>query len=210
MSRNLVLFRALSAFVVLWLTVAPSLSQSLPPKEEILAERVMGQPGAPVTLTEYASLTCPHCATFHNETLPTIKKDYVDSGKVKLVYRDFPLDRLALSASMMARCAPKERYFGLLETLFRTQNNWSRASDPGAALQRLGQVVGLSKESFDSCLNSREVFDGIMAARAEAEDKMKINSTPTFFINAKRLSGALTLDEFRKELDQALAAAPKK
>ena len=208
MSKNVVLFRALGALVLLWLAAGSALSQALPPKEEILADRVMGEPGAPVTLTEYASLTCPHCASFHKDTLPAIKKDYIDTGKVKLLFKDFPLDRLALTASMMARCAPKERYFGLLETLFRTQDTWMRSADPSAQLQRLGQVVGLSKQSYDACVNNKEIFDGLMAQRSQAESK--VSSTPTFFIGDKKLSGAVTVDVLRKELDQALAAQQKK
>ena len=208
MSKNVVLFRALGALVLLWLAAGSALSQALPPKEEILADRVMGEPGAPVTLTEYASLTCPHCASFHKDTLPAIKKDYIDTGKVKLLFKDFPLDRLALTASMMARCAPKERYFGLLETLFRTQDTWMRSADPSAQLQRLGQVVGLSKQSYDACVNNKEIVDGLMAQRSQAESK--VSSTPTFFIGDKKLSGAVTVDVLRKELDQALAAQQKK
>ena len=210
MSKNLVLFRALGAFALLWLAAAPGFAQTLPPKEEILAERVMGAPDAPVTLTEYASLTCSHCAAFAVEVLPTLKKEYVETGKVKLIYKDYPLDRLALSASMMARCAPKERYFGLLETLFRTQAQWATAADPAAALQRLGQIAGLSKESFEACIATKDIFDGIMAERAEADEKVKITGTPTFVLNGKKLTINPTVEAFRKELDAAVAAAPKK
>jgi protein-disulfide isomerase len=210
MSRNIVLFRALGAFALLWLAVSPVLAQSLPPKEEILADRVMGDPNAPVTLEEYASLTCPHCAAFHKDTLPALKKDYVDTGKVKLVYRDYPLDRLALAATMMARCAPKERYFGLLETLMRTQESWARSQDPNAALQRLGQVAGLSKESFDACMANKDIYDGIMASRAEYDEKVKITGTPTFLLDGRKLNINPVADEFRKVIDPAIAAAQKK
>jgi protein-disulfide isomerase len=208
MSKNVVLFRAFSTLAVLWLAAGSAWAQALPARDEILADRVMGEPAAPVTLTEYASLTCPHCASFHKDTLPTIKKDYIDTGKVKLLYKDFPLDRLALTASMMARCAPKERYFGLLETLFRTQDTWTRSADPSAQLQRLGQVAGLSKEGYDACVNNKEIFDGLMAQRGAAESK--VGSTPTFYLGDKRLTGAVTVDVLRKELDQALAAQQKK
>ena len=209
MSTNLVLFRALGT-VLLLLLAWPVDAQTLPPKEEILADRVLGDPKAPVTLEEYASLTCPHCAAFHKDVLPVLKKDYIDTGKVKLVYRDYPLDRLALAATMMARCAPKERYFGLLETLMRTQESWARSPDPNAALQRLGQVAGLSKESFDACMNDKEVFDGIMAIRAEYDEKVKITGTPTFVLDGRKLNIANSADEFRKVLDAAVAAAEKK
>jgi protein-disulfide isomerase len=212
MPRNLVLFRALGGIAALIAVAfaAPAIAaDSLPPKEKILSERVLGKADAPVTLIEYASLTCPHCANFAMETLPTIKKDYIETGKVKLIYRDFPLDRLALTASMMARCAPEDRYYGLIETLFRTQDTWARASDPGVALQRLGAVAGLSKENYDACVANREIFDGIVAMRGQAEQEHKVNSTPTFVLDGRKLTGDLSLPEVRKALDAAVAAKSK-
>lgn len=217
MSRNLVLVRAarriaLLALLTLGATVAihsAKAAESLPAVADILSERVLGKADAPVTLIEYASFTCPHCANFAKETLPAVKKDYIETGKVKLIYRDFPLDNLAMRASMMARCAPQERYFGLVETLFQTQANWARASDPAGALKRLGAVAGLSGENFDACMTNKEVFDGIMSMRAKADQEHKVNSTPTFFIDGKKVTGDLSLAQFRKQLDAAIAAKSK-
>jgi protein-disulfide isomerase len=218
MSGDIVLFRSVRGFV-LWAALAlavfapmsaASAADTLPPVSEILADRVMGNPEAPVTLIEYASLTCPHCANFAKETLPGVKKDYVETGKVKLIYRDYPLDNLALRAAMMARCAPKERYFGLIETLFATQSNWARSADPSAALQRLGAVVGLNAESYEACVSNREIFDGIVAMRAKAEAEHKVKSTPAFVVDGRTVTGDLSLPEFRKALDSALAAKGQK
>jgi protein-disulfide isomerase len=218
MSKNIVLFRAvqgiaLVAAALIAATVAihqAKAAENLPPLADIMADRALGKDDAPVTLIEYASLTCPHCANFAKETLPGIKRDYVETGKVKLIYRDFPLDNLAMRAAMMARCAPKERYFGLVETLFGTQATWARASDPAAALQRLGAVAGLNADGFEACMGSKDVFDGIMAMRTKADQEQKVNSTPTFFIDGKKVTGDLSLAEFRKQLDAALAAKGQK
>ena len=218
MSGDIVLFRSVRGFVLLAALAlaafapvsAVRAADNLPPMAEILSDRVLGNPNAPVTLIEYASLTCPHCANFAKETLPGVKKDYVETGKVKLIYRDFPLDNLALRAAMMARCAPKERYFGLLETLFATQANWARSADPSAALQRLGAVAGLSAENFEACINNREVFDGIVAMRGTAEKEHKVKSTPAFLVDGRMVTGDLALPEFRKALDAALAAKGQK
>src|SRR5262249_7578140 len=160
---------------------------------EIKAERVLGAADAPVTFVEYASLTCPHCAAFARETLPALQKEYVETGKVKLVYRDYPLDQLALTASMMARCAPKERYFGLIESILGTQVTWIRAQDPKAALGRLGKLAGMSQESIDACTANKDIYDAVMATRAEG-DKQKVDATPTFFINGKKFSGELPIE----------------
>ncbi len=213
MTGNIVLMRVIRGLtLVLAVAIAPmvaSAADMLPATEDILADRVLGKADAPVTLIEYASLTCPHCATFAKETLPTIKKEYVDTGKVKLIYRDYPLDGVALRAAMMARCAPKDRYYGLVETLFRTQESWARASDPVAALQRLGAVAGLSKESFDACLANKEIFDGVVSSRGKAEQEFKVNSTPTFVVNGTKMTGGLSVGEFRKALDAAAAVKSK-
>ena len=218
MSGDIVLFRSVRGFVLLAALAIASIlplsaaraADNLPSMAEMLSDRVLGNPDAPVTLIEYASLTCPHCASFAKETLPGVKKEYVETGKVKLIYRDFPLDNLALRASMMARCAPKERYFGLVETLFATQGNWARSADPSAALQRLGSVVGLNAENYEACVNNREIFEGIVAMREKAEKEHKVKSTPTFIVDGRMVTGDLSLPEFRKALDSALAAKGQK
>jgi protein-disulfide isomerase len=187
---------------------APVFADTIPPIDDIKAERSLGAADAPVTFVEYASLTCPHCAAFARDTLPDLKKEYVDTGKVKLVFRDYPLDQLALTAAMMARCAPKERYFGLIESIFDTQLTWARAQDPKAALSRIGKLAGMSQETIDACTASKDVYNAVMATRGEG-DKQKVDATPTFFINDKKMSGELPIDELRKVIDPIVAAAKK-
>ena len=182
----------------------------LPPMSEILAERILGKADAPVTIIEYASMTCPHCAAFHAGLYPAIKKEYIETGKVKFIYRDFPLDRLALAAAMMARCAPKERYFPVVDIVYRTQQNWAKVADPAAALSQIGLLAGISKETYQACVGNKTVFDGVMKMRNDGDKKFKVQSTPTFIVNDKRIDGHLPIERFRKVLDAELAKAKKK
>ncbi len=167
--------------------------------EKALAERVIGKADAPITITEYASLTCPHCARFHKETLPKIKAAYIDTGKAKLVYRDFPFDGLALRAAALARCAPQERYFAVLDTLFQQQETWSRAKDPLAAIGNIGKLAGMSQATVDACFKDTKLMDSIVQIRLDGE-KQGVDSTPTFLIGGKKISGAQPFEEFDKLL----------
>jgi protein-disulfide isomerase len=163
---------------------------------EILADdMILGSPDAKVTIVEYASLTCSHCARFHKETLPKIKSEFVDTGKVRLVYRDFPFDEASLRAAMMARCAGKERFFGFLDALFSTQESWANPNSWKTSLARIGKLGGMSQESFDKCLVDKSVEDGILARRLEGQ-KFGVDSTPTFFVNGEKVSGAYPFDHF--------------
>ncbi len=167
--------------------------------EKALAERVIGKADAPITITEYASLTCPHCARFHKETLPKIKAAYIDTGKAKLVFRDFPFDGLALRAAALARCAPQERYFAVLDTLFQQQETWSRAKDPLAAIGNIGKLAGMSQATVDACFKDTKLMDSIVQIRLDGE-KQGVDSTPTFLIGGKKISGAQPFEEFDKLL----------
>jgi len=198
------------AFIGLASAGAYAQKAKLPPLAEILSERVFGQADAPVTIIEYASMTCPHCAEFHAGPYPAIKKEYIETGKVKFIYRDFPLDRLALAAAMMARCAPKERYFPVVDIIFRTQQNWAKVADPAAALSQIGLLAGISKETYQACVGSKEIFDGVMKIRNDGDKQFKVQSTPTFVVNGKRVDGHLPIERFRKVLDAELAKAKKK
>ena len=190
---------------------APAQAQKakLPPMQEILSERVLGKADAAVTIIEYSSMTCPHCAAFHAGPFPAIKKEYIETGKVKFIYRDFPLDRLALAAAMMARCAPKERYFPVVDIVFRTQQNWAKVADPAAALSQIGLLAGISKETYQACVGNKVVFDGVMKMRNDGDKKFKVQSTPTFIVNGKRIDGHLPIERFRKVLDAEVAKAKK-
>lgn len=177
---------------------------ALPPVSELLADRVLGDPNAPVTILDYSSMTCPHCATFHTEILPKIKEAYIDTGKAKLVFRDFPLDQTALRAAMLARCATPERYYPLLDVLFKSQAQWSRASDPAKALSQYGKLAGMSQATIDACLASQPLADGILQIRLTGSDKHKVESTPTFVLNdgAATISGAQPFETFAAAIDK--------
>ncbi len=168
-------------------------------------DRILGNPDAPITIVEYASLTCPHCAHFANEVLPELKKKWIDTGKAKLVLRDFPLDEPALRAAMIARCAPRERFYAYVDTLFAAQEKWVMAKDYREALARLVKIGGMSKDEFDNCLNNTALENKIVEERLVASKELDVNSTPTFFINGTKFTGAPTVDEFDKALSGVAA-----
>jgi len=171
--------------------------------DHVLTERTLGKDDAPVTMIEYASLTCSHCASFHTETLPQIKEKYIDTGKVKLIYRDFPFDRLGLAASQLARCVPEKRYFGFLEVLFSQQQSWAADDNPLEALMKLARLAGLSKGAADACLENQALVDEILKRRVFAEKQWKINSTPSFIVGDQKVVGAVPFAEFEKAIEAA-------
>lgn len=172
---------------------------------EILPEMSLGNPDAPVTIYEHSSLTCTHCADFHNQTLPKVKAEYIDTGKARLVFRDFPLGQLAMVAAMLPHCAGPDRYFGFLEVLFRTQDQWARAQNPGEELQRVMRMGGMTKDAFDSCLKRREIYEAIRERAMDDQTLYGIDSTPSFRIGKEKFSGALPYEDFKKLIDEALA-----
>ena len=169
-----------------------------------MAERALGEDKAPVTMIEYASLGCSHCATFHRDTLPNIKKTYIDTGRVRLIFRDFPLGGPALAATMVARCAPRSQYFGLIEVLFREQSRWAQSQKPIEELERIGRMAGMSKDDVEACLGSQPLLTAVRAVAQEGKEKHGVDSTPTFVIDGKTHPGALPYEEFQKLLDAAL------
>jgi protein-disulfide isomerase len=163
-------------------------------------DRILGNPDAPITIVEYASLTCPHCAHFTNDVLPELKKKWIDTGKAKLVLRDYPLDEPALRAAMIARCAPPDRYYAFVDTFFGSQEKWVTARDYRDALARLVKLGGMSREEFDQCLKNTTLENKIVEERLIASKELDVNSTPTFFINGTKFTGAPTVEEFDKAL----------
>lgn len=157
-------------------------------------ERIMGNADAPVTIVEYASLTCPHCAAFHTQELPKIKEQLLETGKARLVFRDFPLDQLALKAATLVRCAQPLQREPFLTLLFQTQQTWVKSQDPVAALDRIGRSVGMSSAAVQQCLDDQDVVDAVIAQRLEGEQKYNINSTPSFIIGGKLYSGVIEAD----------------
>lgn len=168
-------------------------------------DMVLGSPDAKVTIVEYASLTCPHCAAFHVNTLPAVKAEYIEKGLVKLVYRDFPLDGLALRASMMAQCAGPDRYFGFLDLLFSRQQVWATAKDPLEGLAAIGKIGGMSDEQFKACLTDKSVEQAVLSDALEGEKTYAVRSTPTIFIDGTRYSN-MSIEQMRGILDPIIAA----
>ena len=196
--------------------IAPATAQPAPPKApdiapadllapSTLSEQSLGDANAPVTVIEYASMTCPHCAHFHETVYPELKKRYIDTGKVRFIFREFPLDQLAAAGFMLARCAGKDKYFPLIETLFAQQKDWvvQRLLQP---LMGIARQAGFTQQTFDECLKNQQVLDGIEEVRSRAAQKFNVQSTPTFFINGKLLRGAPTLEELEKQIAPYLKA----
>ncbi len=165
----------------------------------------LGKLDAPNTIVEYASMTCPHCAQFHNTVLPELKTKYIDTGQARLVLREFPLDGLALAAIMLARCAGPDRYYAMVGGLFETQKTWAvPGTDGREKLLLIAKQAGFSKDSFDKCLADETLRANIVAETKLAHDKFGVDSTPTFFVNGKRLTGEHELKDF----DAALGGKP--
>ena len=190
--------------LVLLLSAIPAAADILS-LEDAMAPRVMGRDDAPVTIQEFSSLTCPHCAAFHRDTLPRLKAAYIDTGKVRLVYNDFPLDGLALAAAMLARCVKQDKYFSLLEIFFRSQPRWAKSSAPRDQLEKMVRLAGMSEDDFKACLNNRPLLQAIQARASAAGKVHNIESTPTFIIEGKRYPGSLPFKNFQEILDPLLS-----
>jgi protein-disulfide isomerase len=163
-----------------------------------LPELSLGSADAPITVVEYASMTCGHCARFHNTVFPVLKEKYIDTGKVHFIMREFPLDNLAVAASMLARCAGGDKTFPLISALFAKQEEWAFVhGDPRPELLKLAKQAGFTKESFDKCLTDQKLLDEVVAIRSRAADTFSVDATPTFFVNGKRLAG-VGLEDFEK------------
>lgn len=174
--------------------------------EQALAERAVGAEDAPVTIIEYFSLTCPHCAEFHTETFPALKEKYIDTGKVRFVFRDFPLDRVALPAAVMARCVDPKRYTGVISVLFESQVQWAGAQNPLEPLSQIGRLAGLSEDQFHDCIASEAMINGVLTSRQEAS-RAGVSSTPSFLVNGKLYPGGRSIEEFSEIIDPLLEEA---
>ena len=185
-----------------WLGSAPLAFAQGPTQEELmrpgpLPDLVLGKADAPVTIIEYASMTCPHCATFHKTTYPALKTKYIDTGKVRFIFREFPLDELAVAASMLARCAGGEKAMALIDVLFASQDKWAvRAPIP--VLTQIAKQAGFTQKSFEECLSNQKLHDDILAMRERGSKDYKVESTPTLFVNGKMQKGGATIEELEK------------
>jgi protein-disulfide isomerase len=195
--------------------VTPAVAQPPKPVDAAAAERllqpnqqdrVLGKPNAPLTIIEYASLSCPHCAHFAADVLPKLKEKWIDTGKAKLILRDFPLDEPAMRAEMVLRCVPPERFYPVAETLFATQDKWVIAKDWKAALERVLKLGGVSGKEVSACLDDKKLEDEVAQSRLDAATQLGVNSTPTFFVNGRKYEGEPTFEAF----DKLLSGLPEK
>ena len=186
----------IAAAIVLGMALS-ALAQTVP----ATGDMALGPLAAKVTIIEYASMTCPHCANFHNNTFKKLKEKYVDSGKVRFIFREFPLDNVAFMASMLARCAGPERFFGMIDVMFRSQEKWARSQDQRAELTKIGRLAGMSNDTIGACFKNQKLGDSILATRLEAVKKYEIKSTPSFVVNGETFAGGMDM----KKWDEILA-----
>jgi len=168
-----------------------------------LGEESQGDPKAPVTLIEYAAVTCPHCAEFFLKQFPELKSKYIDTGKVHFIFREFPLNALDVAGFMLARCAGNDKFFPVVDTLFEKQRDWV-VQKPLEPLLAIAKQAGFTKESFDACLTNQKIEDGVKWVRERAAAKFGVSGTPTFFINGKKYTGNPTAADIGKQIDSYL------
>jgi protein-disulfide isomerase len=171
-----------------------------------LPDMAIGPADAKVTVTEFASMTCPHCAAFNAEVFPKIKSAYIDTGKIRYIFREFPLDIKAAAGSMLARCIAKDdagKYFAVIDMLFKQQNDWVMKNTT-ETLTRIGKQAGLSQQQVEDCLKDQALLDKIAADQKYAAEVLKVDSTPTFFVNGDKIKGETSFEEFQKKIDPLL------
>ncbi len=162
-------------------------------------DHVLGDPKAPITIIEYASLTCSHCAHFHTQILPDLKKKWIDTGKVKLVYRDYPLDQIAVKAAQIAECAGNDKYFGVLDIIFRGQPQWATGADPIAELSKPLRIAGLGEAEIKACLANDAMMAPVLNDYRSGE-ALGVSATPTLFIGGKLYRGSRSIEDLDSEL----------
>lgn len=168
-----------------------------------LPDMSLGNEDAPVTIVEYASMTCPHCAHFAETTFPELKTKYIDTGKVRMILREFPFDPRAEAGFMLARCS-KDKYFAMVDVLFRQQENWATVADARTALLQLSRLAGFTQESFEACLTDQKLLEDIRSVKDRGQKDFGVDSTPTFFINGKKYPGALSIEDMSAIIDPLL------
>ncbi len=168
-------------------------------------DRILGDENAPVTMVEYASLSCPHCASFHNDTLPALKEKYVDSGKMRILMRNFPTNEPALRGSMLSLCVERDKYHTFLKVLYRMQQKWAMSLDFKESLKTIARVGGVSGEEFDACMANEAIEKEALEIRRTAGDNLDIQATPTMFVNGEKFKGNGSVESFSELIDKHLA-----
>ncbi|NQV58669.1 MAG: DsbA family protein [Alphaproteobacteria bacterium] len=199
MTQIRVIFSAsLAGLFLLGALFFSSASVSAAPAAPAYAEgdMALGAKDAPVTIIEYASMTCPHCANFHMGPLKALKAKYIDTGKVRLIFREFPFDPVALQAAMLARCAGEKRFFGMLNVLFKNQLKWAKAANPQEALANIARLGGFTEARFQACMTSQALADQILQSRLNGSKEFDIDSTPSFIVNGVKTSGNMTIEKW--------------
>ncbi|MHA1152738.1 MAG: DsbA family protein [Alphaproteobacteria bacterium] len=192
--RNILLGAAaggIAALAGIWLPPGPVRAEEMAIFED---DRILGSAEAPITIIEYSSLTCPHCAAFHADALPQIKETWIADGRVRLVYRHFPLDAAALRAAAVANCIEGARYFGFLDLLFKSQRRWAKSKDPLKELGQMARLAGMSQEKFEACANDESEMDRILQRQQDGVKTYEVQSTPTLIVNGTKVSGARSFE----------------
>ena len=171
---------------------------------EALQEKTLGDKNAPIKIVEFASLTCGHCAKFHNEVFPLLKENFIDNGTVFFTYKDFPLDKFALKASIVARCSGGEKFFSFLKVLYGKQKDWTQAKDPFKSLLKIAKLGGLKNEEIKVCVGNKSIEDGLLKDRLNSSKRFDIIATPTLYFDGKKYKGDLTYEAVKLKIESIL------
>lgn len=182
----------------------PLMPAAAPAAGYATGDMMLGSPEAPIEIIEYASMTCPHCRSFHETVYPSLKEEWIETGKARFVFREFPLDRYALQASQLARCGGEKKYFAFVETLFAKQPVWARADDPTTALKQIAQLGGVSEAQFDACLADKSLVDMILNTRLKGSEEFGVNATPTILINGEKFEESHDYEAMSRHLESLL------
>lgn len=173
--------------------------------QPLKTDHIIGHPDAPVLIIEYASLSCSHCANFHNDTYPALKEKYIDTGKVLFIFRHYPLNEPALRGAMLTECADNDQFFSFLKALFKSQTKWAYSADHQDVLRTLANVGGMSADRFDTCMADEQLKNRIITQLKWAADELQVSSTPTLFINGEMVQGSRNIEALSKIIDAELA-----
>tara|TARA_B100001013_G_scaffold43832_1_gene23125 strand:+ start:3308 stop:3901 length:594 start_codon:yes stop_codon:yes gene_type:complete len=192
----------ISKFLIIFIFFIFSKNESINAKTD--EEFFLGNKDAKIVVIEYASMTCIHCANFHKQVYPKIKKNYIDTNKIKFIFRDFPLDKQALFASVLAKCAPKDKYFNFVKLILTNQEKWISNDDTFMnKLRNIGKLAGLNENKINSCFKDEKMVDNIIRTRSIGEEKYNISSTPSLIINEKKYS-AMSYENFEKIIENLI------